>query len=148
MLVRVSSNREPEPLALDAFERLGSFVLEREEVPAAAELSIALVSSEEIANLNERYRGVDGPTDVLSFPCDEPCAAGSEEPIALGDVVIAPDIAAAQAKEAGRTVEAELDLLLVHGTLHLLGYTHDTDEAGAAMQQREADLLDAWAELG
>jgi probable rRNA maturation factor len=146
MQVRVTSHRDPEPLALEAFERLGEFVLGLEEVPAMAELSIALVSVEEMAHLNEQYRGVSGPTDVLSFGCDEPCAADSDEPITLGDVIISPEVAEKQAAELGTTVEAELNLLLVHGVLHLLGYEHDADEAAAAMQAREAALLAAWTD--
>jgi len=146
MQVRVTSHRDPEPLALEAFERLGEFVLGLEDVPAESELSIALVGIEEMAHLNEQYRGVVGPTDVLSFGCDEPCAAGSDEPITLGDVIIAPEVAEKQAAELGTTVEAELNLLLVHGVLHLLGYEHDADEAAAAMQAREQVLLASWAD--
>jgi probable rRNA maturation factor len=145
--VSVTSHREPEPLKLDAFERLAEFVLVREEVPELAELSVAVVDELEIAELNARYRGVEGPTDVLSFGCDDPCTATSDEPITLGDVVIAPDLAAAHAEELGVTVESELNLLLVHGILHLLGYEHDADSDAEAMQARERTLLDAWADL-
>ncbi len=145
MLVRVSSNRDPEPLALDAFERLAVFALRMEEAPDAVELSVALVGEAEIAHLNSTYRGVEGPTDVLSFECDEPEPVDSDEPIAIGDVVIAPDVALRQASELGTTVEAELDLLLVHGVLHLLGYDHELDEDAAAMQARERAVLAAWA---
>ena len=145
MLVRVSSSRDPEPLALDAFERLAVFALRMEEAPDAVELSVALVGEDEIAHLNSTYRGVEGPTDVLSFECDEPEPVDSDEPIAIGDVVIAPDVALRQASELGTTVEAELDLLLVHGVLHLLGYDHELDEDAAAMQARERAVLAAWA---
>lgn len=148
MLVRVSSNRDPEPLALDAFERLAAFVLRMEEAPDAVELSVALVDTAEIARLNESYRGVEGPTDVLSFECDEPCPVESDEPIAIGDVVIAPEVAAAQAIELGTTIESELDLLLIHGVLHLLGYDHIADEDAVVMQAREKVLLAAWADAG
>jgi probable rRNA maturation factor len=148
MLVRVSSNRDPEPLALDAFERLAAFVLRMEEAPDAVELSVALVDTDEIARLNESYRGIEGPTDVLSFECDEPCPVESDEPIAIGDVVIAPEVAAAQAIELGTTIESELDLLLIHGVLHLLGYDHIADEDAVVMQAREKVLLAAWADAG
>ena len=148
MHIAVSSHRDPEPLALDAFERLGAFVLRMEEAPDSIELSVALVGTEEIANLNERWRGKSGPTDVLSFGCDEPCSANPDEPITLGDVVIAPDVAQAQATELGTTVESELNLLLVHGVLHLLGYDHDSDDDAAVMQARERTLLDAWTDAG
>jgi probable rRNA maturation factor len=146
MLVRVTSDRDPEPLALETFERLGAFALRLEDAPDQAELSVAIVSAEEMAHLNEKYRGVAGPTDVLSFGCDDPCPAGSGEPITLGDVIIAPEIAEAQAADLGTTVEAELNLLLVHGILHLLGYEHDADDAAEAMQAREGAILQAWAD--
>jgi probable rRNA maturation factor len=145
MLVRVSSNRDPEPLALDAFESLAVFVLRMEDAPAAVELSVALVDADEIARLNSAYRGIEGPTDVLSFGCDEPEPVGSDEPISIGDVVIAPEVAQRQAHGLGTTVESELDLLLVHGVLHLLGYDHASDADAAAMQAREGAILAAWA---
>jgi probable rRNA maturation factor len=145
MLVRVSSQRDPEPLALDAFEALAVFVLRMEEAPDAVELSVALVDDDEIARLNSVYRGIEGPTDVLSFGCDEPEPVESDEPIAIGDVVIAPEVARRQAAELDTTVESELDLLLVHGVLHLLGYDHELDEDAAAMQAREQAVLAAWA---
>lgn len=146
MQIAVSSHREPEPLDLAAFERLGAFVLEREEIPDPAELSIGIVDLEEMTALNERYRGAAGPTDVLSFACDDPCAAEGDEPITLGDVIIAPEVAERQASEYGHTVEEELNLLLVHGILHLLGYEHATDEEAAVMQARERTLLTAYAD--
>ena len=146
MQVSITTHRDPEPLDLEAFERLAVFVLDREDVPTGTELSIAVVGIEEMSTLNEQYRGKDGPTDVLSFGCDDPCPAGGDEPITLGDVVISPEVAEAQAEELGHTVEAELNLLLVHGILHLLGYEHDSDDGAAAMQAREQTLLDAWTE--
>ncbi|GAB4290538.1 MAG: rRNA maturation RNase YbeY [Coriobacteriia bacterium] len=145
MRVSVTSHREHEPLSLDAFERLGLFVMRMESVPDEAELSVALVGVDEMAHLNEQYRGIEGPTDVLSFGCDDPCATGGEEPITLGDVIIAPEVAEAQAAELGTTVEAELNLLLVHGILHLLGYEHDADADAEVMQAREQVVLDAYA---
>jgi probable rRNA maturation factor len=146
MLVRVISHRDPEPLSFDAFERLAHFVLRMEAAPDAVELSVALVDVDEIAHLNAGFRGVEGPTDVLSFECDEPIPVDSDEPIAIGDVVIAPEVAERQAAELSTTVEAELDLLLVHGVLHLLGYDHETDEDAAVMQARERVLLTAWVD--
>lgn len=146
MQISVLSHREPEPLDLSAFERLAAFVLDREEAPVQVELSIAIVEIAEMTELNSRYRGKDGPTDVLSFECDDPCVATeSDQPVALGDVVIAPEIAIQQAAEYGHTVEEELNLLLVHGVLHLLGYDHEADDDAAVMQARERVLLEAWA---
>ncbi len=147
MHIQITSHRDPETLDLGAFERLAGFVLDREDVPEAAELSLAIVDLEEMTELNVRYRGTEGPTDVLSFGCDDPCPVDSDEPIALGDVVIAPEVAEEQAQELGHTVEEELNLLLVHGVLHLLGYSHDSDDDAAAMQERERVLLEAYADL-
>lgn len=145
MQISVLSHRESEPLELTAFERLAAFVLEWEDAPESVELSIALVALDEMSELNNRYRGKEGPTDVLSFPCDDPCAVvGADEPVALGDVVIAPEVAVQQARELGHTVEEELNLLLVHGVLHLLGYDHVEDDQASAMQSREQALLAAW----
>jgi probable rRNA maturation factor len=146
MEISVISHRQPEPLDLSAFERLAAFVLDREDAPEAVELSMVIVTLDEMTGLNEKYRGKQGPTDVLSFPCDDPCmVAGPGESVALGDVVLAPEVAEAQAAEYGHTVEEELNLLTVHGVLHLLGYDHESDEEAAAMQERERVILAAWA---
>lgn len=145
MRISTVSHREPEPLDLDAFERIARFALQLEEVPDETELSIALVDTDEMTRLNEQYRGIEGPTDVLSFGCDDPCPTPGDEPITLGDVVIAPAVAEKQAVELGHSVEHELDVLLVHGILHLLGYDHEADDDSGAMAAREAAILDAYA---
>ncbi|MGB4592896.1 MAG: rRNA maturation RNase YbeY [Coriobacteriia bacterium] len=144
MQVSVTSHRETEPLAFAAFEHLALYVLRMEGAPDESELSIALVDAGEMARLNEQYRGIKDPTDVLSFGCDDPCPTPGDEPITLGDVIIAPDVAEAQAADLGTTIESELNLLLVHGILHLLGYDHEADEDAEVMQQRERVLLDAY----
>ncbi len=146
MEIRVTSHREPESLDLTPFQVLAQFVLDREDLPDRVELSIAVVDDDEMADLNERYRGKTGPTDVLSFGCDDPCVAEGDDPIALGDVIIAPAVAARQAQEYGSTIEDELNLLLVHGVLHLMGYDHEEDDDAAAMQERERILLSAFAD--
>jgi probable rRNA maturation factor len=148
MQISIVSHREPEALDLTAFERLAEFVLDREEAPAYAELSIAIVDLAEMTELNSKYRGKEGPTDVLSFECDDLCAAEPDEPLTLGDVVIAPQVAEVQAEEYGHTVEQELNLLLVHGVLHLLGYDHEEDADASVMQARERALLTAWDAAG
>jgi len=146
MLISITSHREPELLDLSAFERLAAFALDREEVPQNCELSIAIVALAEMTELNEGHRGKSGPTDVLSFPMDDASTVlGPDEPVMLGDVIIAPEVAEAQAAEYGHTVEEELNLLLVHGVLHLLGYDHEADEDASAMQVRERSILLAWS---
>jgi probable rRNA maturation factor len=99
---------------------------------ADAELSISLVTEEEIAGLHERYLHEDGPTDVLSFPLDD--EAGEDGLRQLGDVVIAPAIAARNHPD---DPAAELRLLLVHGILHLLGHDHMDDGERAEMWARQ-----------
>lgn len=146
MQVLVSSHRDPEPLAFEAFERLAHFALTLEEAPENSELSVLIVDVEEMRDLNMKYRGIDSPTDVLSFGCDDPCPVEGDEPITLGDIIIAPQVAERQAEELGTTIEQELNLLLVHGVLHLLGYDHETDDGAEAMQGRESAILTAWAD--
>ena len=101
----------------------------RAEGVAAGELSVSFVTPEEMAELHERYMGEPGPTDVLSFPMDEP---GGEHRL-LGDVVICPAFAAGNNLD----LQAEVRLLVVHGILHLLGYDHEEDDDRAAMWERQ-----------
>lgn len=130
-------------------DSLCCFVLEREEKPENAEVSVSFVDDEEIAQLNEEYRGKVGPTDVLSFECDnledEMSGFGLEEDIyELGDIVIAVDVAERQTREFGTSFEEEITLLLVHGLLHLCGYDHIEDDEAEIMEAREAELIAAW----
>lgn len=144
--IMIISQREPEPLNLNSFCELAEFVLTIEAAPKASEVSLALVDEEEIARLNEQFRKKVGPTDVLSFPCDDVAASvQDDEPLTLGDVILAPSIAEANARELGNTIEDELNLLVVHGVLHLLGYDHIEDEDAEVMQARERSILEAWA---
>jgi probable rRNA maturation factor len=103
---------------------LASHVIEQQRVPADMELSLLLVDPETIAAMNLQHLGASGPTDVLAFPIDEPGESPPGVPAVLGDVVLCPAIAAAQASELGRTPHQELRLLTVHGILHLLGMDH------------------------
>ena len=96
-----------------------------------AELSLCLMDDAAMADLNRRYRGMEGPTDVLAFPQAGP--APPEGPPHLGDVVIGVQRAAAQ----GASLEEELMQLAIHGVLHLLGFDHEDSEGALAMQGRE-----------
>ncbi|MBI4529832.1 MAG: rRNA maturation RNase YbeY [Deltaproteobacteria bacterium] len=98
-----------------------------------AELSIALVGNREIRELNARYRDKDQPTDVLSFSCEGPLEGDQQ---LLGDVVISLETAAQQAKERGKTLEEEIEDLLIHGILHLLGYDHERSPEEARVMRR------------
>jgi probable rRNA maturation factor len=107
---------------------------------ATGEITVTLVDAARIAGLNAEYLDGDGPTDVLSFPVDGLVTSPpgeAEPPVLIGDVVLCPEVAAAQAPPGPGGVASELDLLVTHGVLHLLGYDHDTEEAAAAMRSRE-----------
>jgi probable rRNA maturation factor len=101
-------------------------------------LAIQLMDNTEIQALNRQYRGVDAPTDVLSFPSDMPMSA---EDYYWGDIAIAMPYATAQAARLGHDNQHTLMLLVVHGTLHLLGYDHDTPDNRAAMWEAQAQAL-------
>lgn len=96
-------------------------------------LSVVMASDDFVRGLNQQYRGVDAPTDVLSFPADDPLIDSDDEPPYLGDLIIAYPYASAQASREGHALDDSLALLVVHGTLHLLGYDHDTDANRAEM---------------
>lgn len=107
---------------------------------APVELSILFMDDEDITELNRDYRKKDRPTDVLSFPMREG-EFGDLNPDLLGDVVISLDTAKRQAEERGETLEEEINLLLIHGILHLLGFDHEKNAAEAKrMQAKEKEL--------
>ena len=136
-------------VALDVrrLSRLARFVMEHMRVHPQAELCIKAVDEDTIAELNERWMEKEGPTDVLAFPMDElrPGKVNEEpEEGVLGDLVLSPAVAERQGVEAGHGREAEIDLLTVHGILHLLGYDHAEPEEHAVMFGLQGELLDAW----
>jgi probable rRNA maturation factor len=107
---------------------------------AHADLTIALTDDRQLHELNLDYLGVDSPTDVLSFPAAE--MDPENDSLYLGDIAISIPRAAQQAQQGGHPVEAEAQLLVVHGTLHLLGYDHSTDEEKAVMWAEQARVLE------
>ncbi|WP_229051411.1 rRNA maturation RNase YbeY [Aeromicrobium sp. Leaf350] len=136
-----------------ALTRLCRFVMRRMRLHPATELTVRLVEPDTIATLNEQWMGKKGPTDVLSFPMDE-LTPGSDDEDApegyLGDIALCPQIAEQQAPAAGHSTSDEVDLLLVHGILHLLGYDHAEPEEHREMFGLQGRLLLEWqrAELG
>jgi probable rRNA maturation factor len=111
---------------------LARHVLRERRVPDDMEVSLLLVDEPTIAGLNEAHLGKSGPTDVLAFPIDQPGEAPPDTPAILGDVVLCPSVAATQAPGYDRSPHGELQLLVVHGLLHLLGMDHaDPDEERA-----------------
>jgi probable rRNA maturation factor len=126
------SDRQSEPLDVDGLITLARATL-RGEGLGAVELSVSFVEEDEIEDLHVRYMDELGPTDVLSFPLDAD-DVDEDGTRMLGDVVIAPSVAAANNPgDPG----AELRLLLVHGILHLLGYDHEEDAGKAEMWSRQ-----------
>lgn len=103
------------------------------------ELVIRLVDEAESAELNEAYRGKTGPTNVLSFPFDMPPEV--EETRLLGDMVICAPVVRREAAEQGKTEPAHWAHLVVHGTLHLQGYDHQTEAGAAEMEGLERKIL-------
>ena len=133
--------------------QLCRFVIERLRIHPLAELCIKLVDEDTIAELNEQWMDKEGPTDVLAFPMDElrPGLVNEEpEEGILGDIMLCPTVAERQATEArdkgqrGYTTQDEVDLLTVHGILHLLGFDHAEPEEHAEMFGLQARLLAEW----
>ncbi|CAN5196359.1 rRNA maturation RNase YbeY [soil metagenome] len=118
------SDEQHRPLDADRLRGLAGYVLADRGAPAGMELSILCVEPSVIARLNARHLGVDAATDVLAFPIDTPGTDPGGPPRILGDVVVCPDVAAEQAAASGRPLQDELDVLVVHGILHLLGHDH------------------------
>lgn len=112
-----------------------------------AELSVALTDDATIQALNRDYRGVDHPTDVLSFAQREGEGADPEDAV-LGDVVISLDTAQRQADERGHALSTEVRILLVHGFLHLLGFDHENPEDREKMAAAESTALEALPQSG
>jgi probable rRNA maturation factor len=148
--------------------RLAALVLEQERVGDRfgpdTELSLLFVDEPTIAELNERFLGSSGPTDVLAFPMDDDVPPGGRQPdqggrgpgaptdpgdppALLGDVVVCPAVARLQAGARGAPIDDELALLVVHGVLHLLDYDHAETEEATAMRRREQEILDRFRDI-
>jgi probable rRNA maturation factor len=134
---------------------LARFVLDEMQMHPLAELSVLLVDAATIADLHQRWLGEARPTDVLAFPMDElrPPPPGSDRndrpadsgPVLLiGDVVLCPEVATEQAREAQHPVAEELELLCTHGILHLLGFDHVEPDERATMFGLQDRLLGSW----
>jgi probable rRNA maturation factor len=124
---------------------LAQHVLRERRVPSDMEVSLLLVDEQTIAGLNAEHLGKQGPTDVLAFPIDEPGETPPDMPAVLGDVVLCPSVARAQAPRFGRTPHQELQLLTVHGLLHLLGMDHADPDQEREMFGLTDELLASFA---
>lgn len=138
------SNDHSFPVDEARLQQTAARVLEQHNRAANAELTIVMTINEQVQGLNAQFRGLDAPTDVLSFPSN--LKEGEVPPgelLYLGDILIAYPYALAQAEREGHDSSDSLSLLVIHGVLHLLGYDHDTPEKRAAMWEAQAQALNA-----
>ena len=133
--VNPSLQSSPEP---DLLERAALAVFAHQSVDG--DLTIVLTDDVQLQELNRDYLGIDAPTDVLSFPASETDPETARR--YLGDILISIPRAEEQARAAGHVLEAEVQLLAVHGTLHLLGYDHAGDEEKSLMWKAQAEILE------
>lgn len=127
---------------------LATFALDELRIHPQAELSIVLVDAETMSAYHEKFMGEPGPTDVLSFPMDELRTPEPDEepPLGLlGDIVLCPEVTAAQAADSNRTPDDEADYLLIHGLLHLLGHDHAEPAEKKVMFDLNDRIIAAWA---
>ncbi|TAK79544.1 MAG: rRNA maturation RNase YbeY [Dehalococcoidia bacterium] len=144
--IRVASAQRGQ-VDLVELRRLVRDVLRDEDQPAGTALALRIAGDAFLRELNLEHRGVDAPTDVLSFPYDEgeavPVPEGfeDEEGRYLGDIAISLEMAAKQAKAARITIDEEVQHIVLHGVLHLLGYDHETAAEAREMEEREERRL-------
>lgn len=148
-------------VAYEAIARMvAEKVLDTEEFPYEAEVNLVITDDEEIWRVNREFRGIDRPTDVLSFPMipfeqpadyaileEDSCSYVNPdtEAIALGDIMISADKIIQQAEEYGHSREREFGFLVAHSMLHLLGYDHMEPQEAAVMEKKQSQVLE---ELG
>lgn len=155
----MADEQDDHPVDVAGWEELARNVLEAEGMRGDAELAVLFVDEASMGELNERFMGHKGPTDVLAFPIDdgEDMIVGrspdgstpgpdqeeptDDVPLLLGDVVVCPAVAARNAPAHAGTYEDEIALLVVHGILHVLGRDHAEPAEAESMQARERELL-------
>ena len=140
-------NESGQELDVRGLALLSRFVMDVMRVHPQAELCIKAVDEDTISELNQQWMEKEGPTDVLAFPMDElrPGLVNEEpEEGVLGDLVLCPEVAAHQAETAGHSRDAEIELLTVHGILHLLGYDHAEPEEHKEMFGLQDEILGEW----
>lgn len=120
--------------------KLLQFAIKELGLNSECELTLAFINDEEMAQLHEKWMDLSGTTDVMSFPMDE-LKPNDPEPGILGDIVISPLVARAQADKAGHPYEHEVKILAAHGLLHLLGYDHQEPETEREMFALQEDLV-------
>ena len=128
------------PFSKDLLKRAVNAALVHQSASLDSELTIVLTDDARLRELNRDYLGVDAPTDVLSFPASETDPETGARYI--GDILISVPRAQAQADTGGYPLESEVQLLVVHGVLHLLGYDHAQAKEKARMWKAQAEILE------
>ncbi len=146
----------PFPLR-EQLERIISFVIDYVDCPYEPEVSVTVVSKDEIQVINKEFRNIDKPTDVLSFPMmeyeipgdfenslflDSLTVSPESEELILGDIVLCQEIICEQAKEYGHSEEREFSFLVVHSMLHLFGYDHMEEEERILMENKQKEIME------
>ena len=129
---------------VDAADLVAAVVAALEAEEQSGEVTVVVTTDEAVAELNQQYRDTEGPTDVLSFPAQDPTpgfVTAPEMDAYLGDIIIALPYTRRQAERVGKPLRDELRLLAIHGALHLLGYDHAEPEEEAAMWARQDAIL-------
>ncbi len=145
--VAIDNETGQDLVADEIIEQLVCAVLLGEGCPQPCEISVSFISSEEMQRLNSDYRGIDRPTDVLSFAIDDPDEWDGTGDLMLGDVMVCPEIVEEQVPGFGNTAADELCLLIVHGCLHLMGYDHEDEDEAEEMEARERYYLEPFASV-
>ena len=122
-----------------------NFGIEYMELNPECEISLTFVDVTEMEELHIKWMDEPGPTDVLSFPMDMPESKG--EVVTLGDIVIAPAVAAQQATTAGHSIEHEIYILATHGLLHILGYDHADPDEERVMFSLQEKIVKEWSQI-
>lgn len=135
---------EIDDVLMEKIESVMRKCLSDEGVDEDLEISLTFVDDEEIHRINKEFRGVDSPTDVLSFPLftDDEFDVEYEE-VALGDIVVSTQTAIRQAQEYGHSITREICFLICHSMFHLLGYDHMTDEEADIMEKKQEGVLNS-----
>ena len=129
----------PPSITRGELEALAALTLSSEGATGSWEVTVALVDDARLQSLHRDFMGIDLPTDIMTFPADE--AAGESQG---GELAISVDHAVTQAVEWGLSPQEEIEFLVVHGLLHLLGWRDDTDEQRRRMLERQHDLIEQW----
>jgi probable rRNA maturation factor len=139
----VVQNEASFPIDESRLREAVGIVINQQGAPADASLTIVLTDDAEVRAFNRQYRGIDAPTDILSFPAEALPPGLDDESRYLGDLVVAYPYAMAQAEDEGHPLMDSLSLLVIHGTLHLFGYDHDTSANRAVMWAAQDRALTA-----